>query len=219
MGVVGIDQAHQLSYYIAAKQNAAFPSPIEFNSYANLANIDLYNYYNDEREKLLVKVKSGEVIYAPPILANFVVSNHQMNFLGNSASLPNDYIDVISLNKTPASGKINKVDLDELPDYMKSTIDAPTLSNPIYVELPDSFVTYPTLSVAYLTYYQQPATVVWAYTLVNGRPVYDSVNSVDFSWDGTEIYRLVSRILTYMGLSIRDTELTQAAQQMVQGGS
>jgi len=219
MSVVGIDQVHQLSYYIAAKQSAAFPSPVEFNSYANLANIDLYNYYNDERDKMLFRVRNGETTYAPPILANFIVPGYNMIFNNGSASLPNDYIFDIALNSSPSGGVIKRVDLDKYADYTKSTIDAPTNNNPIYVELSDSLQVTPRLGNAYLTYYREPKQVLWAYTLVNNRPVYDPANSVQFEWDSTEIMRLTSRVLFYMGVSIRDGELEQAAQQMTQTAS
>lgn len=221
MSVVGINDAHSLCYYIAAKQAAGFPSPDEWNAYANLANIDLYNYYQDEREKQLVRVKTGTFIYMPPILSSFVVSATQITLTSGIGALPDDYDTYITLSKSAdGTGNITRVDLDRLPEYLKSTIDPPTTDNPIYAEVSENIQVYPnTLTTAYLTYYQTPATVKWNYTMVNGRPQYTSSGSVDFQWDATELYRLVMRILQYMGISIRDGELLQYAEQMTQGAS
>ena len=88
------------------------------------------------------------------------------------------------------------------------------------VELSDTFIVYPsTVSNCQLTYLSQPNTVVWNYSLVNGRPVYNPVGSVDFQWDTTELYRIVARVCKYMGISIRDGELAQAANEMIQTSS
>lgn len=220
--MVSINYIYQLCYSIAAKQSAAFPSPADFNLYANLANIDLFDYYNDEREKQLLKVKNGEALFAPPILSTFVENEIPMPLSGNSASLPLNYIYDIAF-KTPingVNGTIKKVDYERLEGYLNSTIDKPTATNPIYVELSSDLLVYPTLTnPCYLTYYRYPVDVLWAYTMVNGRPSFDSVDSVDFEWEETEFVRLTSRILKSMGLSIRDTELYQAAEQMTQEAS
>lgn len=221
-GNVGIDDAHSLAYFIAAKQSQAFPSPNEFNSYANLAQIDLFNYYNDEREKQLLRVKDGESLVIPPVLANFVVFAEVASITGNSITMPDQYQYDLEFTTSPSAGVqnyIKKVDYDKITNYLNSTIDEPTATTPIFAELADSFVMYPALSNAKLTYLQQPTLPFWNYSLVNGRPVYNPSGSVDFQFDSTEIYRLVSRILKYMGISIRDEALQQAAQEMVQGAS
>lgn len=220
--MINVDYIHSLSYFIAAKQLTAFPSPDEWNSYAALSNIDLFNFYNDEREKLLLEIKSGEQIFAPETLSDFVVNEYPMSPSTMSPSLPNDYIYDIAF-KTTIGGvnkTIKKVAYNKLESYLNSTIDLPTAINPIYVELANNMQLYPTLyTPTYLTYYRLPVTPVWGYTMVNNRPVYNPATSVNFEWQPTETTRLVSRILGYMGMSIRDSELEQYAQQMTQQAS
>lgn len=223
IGNASVDYAHSLSYFIAAKQQAAFPSPNEWNAYAQLAQIDLYNYYNDEREKMLLSVKSGETLYIPPVLANFVVYNYAPVYSGNVITQPNDYEYDLELTSSPSVGTqvyLKKVDYNKWTNYLNSTIDAPTINNPIFMELPDTLITAPAnLQNVAMTYLKQPTPPKWAYTLVNNRPVYNAAASIDFGFDATEIYRLVSRILKFMGISIRDGELAQAAQGMIQEAS
>jgi hypothetical protein len=113
-----------------------------------------------------------------------------------------------------------KVDYDRVANYINSTIDPPTNTYPIFVELPNTFQVYPsTVTNCQLTYLGEPPTVIWNYSLVNGRPVYNPVGSVDFSWDATELFRITSRVLKYMGIAIRDSELAQAANEMVNTSS
>ena len=172
---------------------------------------------------MLVSVKEGESLYIPPVLANFVVYNYSPAYSGNVITQPDDYQYDLEFITSPSVGVqnyIKKVDYNKWTNYLNSTIDAPTLSNPIFLELPDTFITAPAnLPNVAMTYLQQPVAPFWAYTLVNNRPVYNQAVSTDFQFDETEIYRLVSRILKYMGISIRDTELAQAAMEMVQGAS
>ncbi len=222
-GAVNIDDAHSLAYFIAAKQQAAFPSPNEFNSYASLAQIDLYKYYNDEREKQWLKGKEGQSWVIPPVLSNFVVFGSPITMTANMIDMPDDYLYDLEMVSSPSVGNqvyIKKVDYSKITNYINSTIDPPTYINPIFSELPESFVAYPSgIPNISLTYLQAPTDPFWNYSLVNGRPVYNPAGSVDFQFDSSEIYRLVSRILKYFGISIRDIELAQEAQQMVQGAS
>lgn len=210
---------YRLSYAVAAKQQTAFPSPADFNLYAQLANVDLYNYYNDEREKLLLKVKSGEQIYIPNTLNDFVVTA-SVPVIGGNAGFPANYEYWLSLTSPSAQADILKVDYSKLGNYLNSTIDNPTYDFPIFVEYSDYFGIHPP-DIPYigLTYLQAPNTVIWAYDVVNGRPVYNSLNSVNFLWSDTELYRITSRVLFYMGLSIRDDILERTAQEMIQTAS
>ncbi len=209
---ININSVKELVYAIAAKQQQAFPSPQNFNQYAQLANIDLYNYYQDERQKMLLKVKAGQTLYAPQVLTTFVAET-LLSPSVQSPSLPADYVYDISM-RTNGFVNVKKVDYDKVNTYVDSTIDEPTQANPIYVEYASAITTYPTLNTpTYLTYYKYPITPVWGYTL-SPRPTYDPNTSTNFDWRETEFLRLSARILKYMSISIRDQELEQQAQQL-----
>lgn len=213
MAGIGIDFVHQITYNIAAKQSAAFPSPANFNNYANLANTDLYNYYNDERAKLLFKVKAGETLQIPSSLSPFVVNEATLTNNGGVIAQPVNYR--YDLDMTANGVDVKKVDFDRRTVYLNSTIDQPSAEFPIYLETGSSFLVYPPdTDPCLLTYLKDPNEVKWAYTLVNNRPVYDPTPSVDFEWGMPELIRLTSRVLVYMGLSIRDEVLQQEANRM-----
>jgi hypothetical protein len=217
--MININDVKVLSYDLAAKQERAFPSPDEFNSYANLASLDLFNYYNDERNKMLLRVKSGESLKIPQVLNNFVLNDVSLTLTSGSASVPSNYAYDLAF-KTPVNSvnkTIIKVDFDKVESYLNSTIDPPTATNPIFIETANNFQIYPTtITPALLTYLKYPDTVVWGYSMATGRPVYDPTTSVNFEWPESELFRLTARILGYMGISIRDSELERYAQQQTQ---
>lgn len=218
---ISINFVKMLVYDLAAKQQNSFPSPQDFDNYANLSQNDLYNFYNDEREKMLLKVKAGQTLFMPSPLTTFMVYQEPYTSASGYFTAPSGYIYDQALT-TAGDIVITKTDSERLPSYLNSTIDMPTVDDPIYVELPNnSFQVYPNnvnLPLKF-TYLRRPNDVHWGYTLVNNRPVYDPNTTVDFEWQTTELLRLVSRILKYMGVSIADEVLAQQAQLMTQQAS
>ena len=62
-----------------------------------------------------------------------------------------------------------------------------------------------------LSYVRNPFNPEWKYTVVNGRPVYDSVNSVDLDAPESAKNGIAMLVLELIGVKIRDGELVQAA--------
>lgn len=212
---VNVNYIKELVYDLAAKQSQAFPSPADFNNYAQLANIDLFNFYNDERDKMLLKVRTGDTLFMPSVLDDFLVRQQPLTASSGAVTLPTDNVYNLAVTTTDDI-TIKKTDIERLSTYLNSTIDLPTATNPIYVQGGTIIQVYPTtVGFVKLSYLRQPATPVWAYTMVNNRPVYNSSGSVNFEWQSTEVLRLASRVLAYMGISIKDDMLAKQAQQMV----
>lgn len=211
---------YELAYAIAAKQQQGFPSPADFNRFSNLANTDLFNFYNDERDKLLLKVNSGEQIAMPTTLNDFLVTTTLSSSTG-IFNMPGDYQYYLSLTSPSSQADCLKVDQSKLTNYLNSTVDNPTIDYPIFTENSDTFSVYPdVINSIIITYLQTPPAVLWAYTVTaDNQPVYDPLNSVNFIWTDTEIYRLTARVLYYMSVSIRDGELEQQAAQMTLSAS
>lgn len=216
--MVSIDELHQITFAIAAKSRAAFPSPDEWNNFANYANIDLFNYYNDIRKAALLKNKEGHTINMPSSLKVFVANEATIAFTSGVGNIPADQSSNLQLS---AGGKpVKKVDYNRREAYLNSSIDVPTVANPIYCELSGTMLIYPTtITTGLLTYLRTPVAVKWAYTLVSNRPVYDSGNSVNSEFQPEERLKLASRILAYMGIETRDEQLMQYANNEIKQAS
>jgi hypothetical protein len=162
--MVNIDELHQITFAISAKSRAAFPSPDEWNNFANYANIDLFNQYNDIRKAALLKNKEGHTLNMPSSLKVFVVNEAPITFTTGVGNIPTDQS--TNLQLTVNGYPVKKVDYNRREAYLKSTIDAPTLIAPIYCETGTSLLIYPTtITNGLLTYLKTPTTVKWAYVL------------------------------------------------------
>jgi len=189
----------------------------DFIKYANLASMDLFNEkLGPERDyyklgKAIPKTGPGMNKMVDQALKPYLVDSVPIALVGNIGTLPTncEYVDDIST----ASDSLKWVPNNKIKSYLNSSIDVPTMEYPIYTDLNGQVKVYPTMTTIYLTYYKTPETVDWKYTLVNNRPVYNPTGSVNFSWHPTQKLELITRILGYVGITIRDTELINYSEQ------
>jgi hypothetical protein len=109
-----------------------------------------------------------------------------------------------------------KVINNKLALLLNSNLTAPTKEFPIYALQGETLTFYPTSisnkGQVEATYFRYPAPPKWTYiTLTNGEPVFDQSQSdyQDFELPPEDEYKLITRILQYCGVSIRETEVTQ----------
>jgi len=109
---------------------------------------------------------------------------------------------------------------NNLAERLDSDLLTPSKSYPIYC-IYNSFIQfYPKdLIRVNFTYLSLPLTPVWAYTLVNNRPVYDPTTSVDIQFPDECQNEIVNRIVALFALDMRDAQPAQFAQQQIQSGS
>ena len=109
-----------------------------------------------------------------------------------------------------------KVLNSRLTMLLNSNLTNPTNEFPIYALQGEELTFYPaTISnkgQVQATYFRYPKVPKWTYiTLANGEPVFDQSQSdyQDFELPPEDEYKLVTKILEYCGISIRETEVTQ----------
>lgn len=119
---------------------------------------------------------------------------------------PSALLHIDSLRPVSASGNpIKRVSDDRVQNNLSSTYDAPTIEFPIYTEYSSYIQFYPVnLQSAILVYLSNFTPSYWAYTLVNGRPVYNEVNSVQPKWSDDDIDEIIYMIGVDFGLNMRD---------------
>lgn len=99
---------------------------------------------------------------------------------------------------------------------VNSNLTNPTIEFPIY-SLQGDVLTFHPSSISnkgqvQATYFRYPKVPKWTYiTLANGEPVFDQSQSdyQDFELPTEDEYKLVTKILEYCGMSIRENEVTQ----------
>ena len=67
-----------------------------------------------------------------------------------------------------------------------------------------------------IDYFRTPIKPIWAYTTVNGRPVYDSSSSTNFEWEDFALNNVAAYFLQMVGVNLKDGELLNFTQQYKQ---
>lgn len=109
-----------------------------------------------------------------------------------------------------------KVNVGKIALLNNSNLTAPTIQFPAYTLQGEVITLYPSSiqnkGQVECTYFRFPEPPKWTYiTLTNGEPVFDQSQAdyQDFELPLEDEYKLISRILQYCGVSIRESEVTQ----------
>jgi hypothetical protein len=112
--------------------------------------------------------------------------------------------------------QVEKVINNKLSLLVNSNLTQPTKEFPVYGLQGSELTLYPTMisnkGQVQATYFRYPKVPKWTYiTLANGEPVFDQSQSdyQDFELPPEDEYKLVTKILEYAGMSIREQEVTQ----------
>jgi hypothetical protein len=114
---------------------------------------------------------------------------------------------------------IKPVDDGELNKLLSSNIVAPTLEYPILAFFEDGVQYYPkNITSVELTYLHRPIVPLWGSIMVNDRPVYNQPTSTDLEWPEQVFNEIAIRILSFVGVNLREGELTQYSEGKRQTG-
>jgi hypothetical protein len=223
-----IDQVYKFVDFIIKKSNAGgYLSPEEFNLIINRAQIQYFNKLYGNQNDYRYDRPVPKIAYA----ITEKISNSLSPFLSDSTSLtidsagkvdiPSDLFQTVSLTHTidGVEYEITRVEQDRIANNLSSYYDAPTADYPIYAQLRTKFQFYPKdLGTASLFYLKKPTDMVWAYTTVAGRPVYNSGSSVQPLWKDMDMNEIIYIALSYIGVNLKDQEVSQFAQLKTQTG-
>jgi hypothetical protein len=160
------------------------------------------------------------------------------NSINGILNVPSDcyYVEKIIYNNNV---EVDRVDHSKILNLINSNLTAPTAGYPAYImtsdpaigSTPGSLTVYPNSlmnpvvppvppsttapSNVQIRYIRYPKDPEWTYnTISGGEPIFDSTNAQfqDFEVPYEELPNLVSKILQYAGLSIRESEVVQDAK-------
>ena len=233
-----IDQVYQFIDFIIKKSNAGgYLSPAEFNLIINRAQIQYFNKLYGNQNDYRYDRPVPKIAYA----ITEKISNSLSPFLSDSTSLsidstgkvdiPSDLFQTVSLTHTidGVEYEITRVEQDRIANNLSSYYDAPSADFPIYAQLRTKFQFYPiNLATANLYYLKKPADMVWAYTMSGNRPVYaptqtgvgvtPTTGSVQPLWKDMDMNEIIYIALSYIGVNLKDGDVSQFAQLKTQTG-
>ena len=228
---MNVNDMYRICQFAVNKAQNGYLTPSEFNLTINQAQVSYQDYLLGEFQQYQYGRPQARINYSQnenirqrlsPLITSATLT---INGSGESA-YPADYVQADTVITT-AFNRVRFVQQDALYSYYNSQID-PIATNPIYLLEPTGFQFYPvTLGSAILTYVKDAPEIVWGYTLVSGRPVYNPAaynpgppasGSQQPVWDNVDLLEIIARALKLIGLNLQDGQVQQYANQVTQTG-
>jgi hypothetical protein len=239
-----IDSVRQTVQALLNKNNYGYLSPGDFNLFALQAQMDLFKDYFDKYNAIVnaENARQAGIDYADlkksiaETLEIFLVLNFAPTYTSaNEYTLPTNLYMLDAAHYVPNADSgagwfsdnnkrdIEKVSGSRINAMLRSSSTAPTQHFPAYVFSGSTLLLYPE-SIAgngkvTINYFRFPLAPKWTYsTLSGGEPIFNSgaADYQDFELPDDDEPRLVSRILSMAGLSIREEEVMAIAAQQQQ---
>ncbi len=226
---------------ILNKNNYGYISPSDFNLFAKQAQLEIFEEYFSDYNKILNLENSRvsgtdyadqkkaleeaiETFATTSTLAQVAVASNRF-YLPSVTTTGFDYFMInkvlcydASVSPRVYKGEAEKVTHGKITMLVNSNLTAPTENYPAYTQSGSILTVYPsTINLANevdAVYFRYPQDPKWTYiTVGNGSPVFDQSQSdyQDFELPIEDEIKLVSKILQYAGMSIREIEAVQFA--------
>jgi hypothetical protein len=152
-------------------------------------------------------------------LAPFI-NNATINIAAGVGGKPAGFIYELALR---INGKeVHHITHDQKAAVNDNVIDPPSIPNDKYyvVEYGGNYSFLPlTVTQAELDYVVAPTDVVWGFTLVSNRQVYDPGTSVQPQWDNNSCREITRRVLDTLGVSYKDADFANFGNRVVNTGN
>lgn len=198
---------------LLSKNNGGYISPQEYTRYCNVSQQELWDDFMGR--KTTPRITLGK---------NRLVDSRLLPFKKKvNAAFANEVLTkpakcgyISAIYTRPSRIPVKPLDDDRQATVFNDPLCSPNEQDMYYVE---GFTELTLLGEESLNitieYYEKPTDVLYATTLVNGRPVYNQAGSVQFQWDKSEEQEITNRVLLKCGLSMRDTLEIQAANNNI----
>jgi hypothetical protein len=230
-----IDSVRNTVLSIISKDNRGYVTPMEFNLFANQAQMEIFDALMS-RYSMAVNAQNARSYNAgytdiPKKLTEAIETFSKygvltFNPIAQRFDAPGDcyYLDKLLYNNTT---EIEKVSHSKIHTLLASNIAAPSVAYPVYtmyegITTPTFIQLYPTTlnsasQIGFITaqYIRYPQIPNWTYnSLSGGEAVFNPSLPAyqDFELPVSYEADLVLKILQYAGVSIRETEVVQAAK-------
>ena len=222
---INVDTVYRTVLLIINKEQRGYLTPDEFNKTATQVQLEIFNeYFEDLNQQLRVPENDSEY-------ANRVKNLQEKIeiFQEDGVCAPeSDHYTTTALTDFYKLGTViykddkivQYVQPNELLELNLSPLTKPSLYWPVYTYKNERIYVYPrtiTGNVISCTYIRKPLNPVWNFTIgTNYQYVYNSTTSVDFELHPIEQTNLITRILLYSGIVIKDPQIIQIAAQHAQ---
>jgi len=226
---INVNTVYRTVLLIINKEQRGYLTPDEFNRTASQVQLEIFNEYFESLNQQL-RVPGNDSEYSDRIknleekIAIFQDSGN-CTFSGGKFNLPTlaSPYEFYKLGTVIYNDEkeVQYVQPNELLELNLSPITKPSVYWPVYTYKDFKITVSPNTIQTGIscTYIRKPLDPKWNFTstpLTNFQYVYTPVGSQDFELHPTEQVSLITRILLYSGIVIKDPQIVQAAAQQVQ---
>lgn len=236
---INVNTVYQTVLSILNKEQRGFLTPSEFNKLASQVQLDIFEkYFEDLNQQMRVPQAdddySDRLMNLDEKVAIFktfgeATYNTSTNPKLKSFSLPttNEYGETVDFYRlgtvtyNPGSStpiEVQRLTRTEFYNIDKSDLTIPSENFPVYLYESGKLNIKPASITTDVkaSFLRKPKNVVWNFNSTTGNYIYDSSTSVDFELNSSEQTNVITRILLYAGIVVKDPTIIQVAAQQIQ---
>lgn len=223
---MSINDIYLIIQFAVNKNQNGYLTPNDFNNCINFGQrsyldflLGEYQRYQIQRPIAIVEFGQNERVRQSmsPLIYGTLLN---INATG-VAPFPSDYEYNDAMWGVYGFYNIKFIQQDRQDAYLHSRID-PIAQSPVYLINHEGFQFFPERpygeNQSKVSYVRTPPTIKWAYTEINGRPVYDPVNSIDPVWADTDIFQVIVRALQLVGVNLQLGTVISYANEIKNSG-
>jgi hypothetical protein len=203
--MISINTVYERVLAILNKENRGYLTADEFNSFANQAQLEIFEqYFFDLNQFKRRNTDDGE-------FSDLVKLTEEKISIFNeyATGLTSVPVDLHKVGTIIVNGiEAEKVSRAEFARYQNSPLILSNSDYPVYIQNAGAVTIYPDAAFD-ISYVRKPAPVQWGYNAVG---LYDVTTTSNFELHESEETNLVFKILGYAGLSLQNGEVYQVAE-------
>lgn len=209
------------------KNNYGYISPSDFNLFAKQAQLEVFEEYFGKYNTQIIKENSrlsntgyADIRKRQEEAIEKFSKEVTLTYNAGKYAVPADcyQITTVSAVKDQKISEAEKISQTDKNRMIMSSFLQPTVEFPMYVLSEGNITVYPDMNSlntsVVLSYIRYPKTPNWTYMSIgNGEPLYSPSNAdfQDFELPAIDEVLLTTKILQYCGMSIREIEAVQFA--------
>ena len=219
---INVNKVYRAVLSVLNREQRGYLTPDQFNRIGRMVQLDLleksfyeYNKFLNRKKMNAVNNDYGDISTNIKDKIDMFSKSSALSLTSGSVDLPSDYYRTISVT-TDSRGKIlEEVNKTELPFIKSSKLTAPSTTYPIFYKASSTLNVLPdTITSVDLDYIKEPTDPIWGYTTGgSGQLIYSSSASTDFELHPSEEVDLITKILAFSGVVVKDPTVIQAASQ------
>lgn len=236
---INVNSVYRTVLTILNKEERGTLTPDAYNRLARQAQIELLDKAFYDYNRAILKINAGGAVDEYGDIEEKITDKidpfykaSDITLTNGLGTLPTDIYKIIKITITNKTIELERINKHKLSYLLSSPLTKPSASFPVYYvranpSAVQDIIVEPaftdqswTLGDLNIEYIKKPTAPIWAFTTESVSNVntkrHDATNSVNFELHPTDEPDLVTKILSYLGVILKDPALLQAASQKMQ---